>query len=135
MSAHDQYVLQMGGGLTWLAKRHGLTANDLMTLSALILIDGPDGCHPTQEEIAETCGLGRGVVFRSLGSLEEKSLIAREKRRYWDSRQRERISKGHYFVFSEEVEHALEFAVETVELRRRATQPSLFVDDPMRANC
>ncbi len=131
MSAHDQFVLQMGGGLRWLAKRSELNANEVMTLSVLVLVDGPDGCHPSQGTIAEISGLSRGVVSRTLGSLEGKSLISREKRRYWDSRQRERESKEHFYVFSEEVEHALEFAAETLELRRRSTQPSLFTDFPI----
>lgn len=130
MSAHDQFVLQMGGGLTWVAKRNELNAIEVMTLSALVLVDGQDGCHPSQRTIAETSGLSRGVVSRSLGSLEAKSLIAREKRQDRDTRKRERESKEHYYVFSEDVEHALEFAAETLELRRRSIQPSLLFDFP-----
>ncbi len=131
MSAHDQFVLQMGGGLTWLSKRFDLIANEIITLSALILLDGPEGCHPTQERIAEVSGLSRGVVCRSLTSMEGKSLIAREKRRYWDDRKREH--KKLCYVFAEEIEHALEFAAETVELSRRSTQPLLLPDFHIRA--
>ncbi len=132
MSAHDQYVLQMGGGLRWLAKRHGLKLREVTVLSTLILLDGPEGCRPSQDAIAEASGTTRGVVQPALTNLEAAGLIRRETLRYWDSRGRERHSKNHVYILSQEIGEALEFAAETLELRRRATQPSLFADDPMR---
>ncbi len=133
MSAHDQYVLQMGGGLRWLAKRHGLKLREVTVLSTLILFDGMKGFRPTQETIAEASGTSRGVVAPALVKLEAAGLIRRETLRYLDSRRRECTSKNHVYILSEEIEQALEFAAETIELRRRATQPSLFCDDQMRA--
>ncbi len=133
MSAHDQFVLQMGGGLRWLAKRHGLKLREVTVLSTLVLFDGMRGFRPTQEMISEASGTTRGVVLPALDILQAVGLIKRETIRYWDSRRRERHSKNHVYTLSEEVGEALEFAAESLELRRRATQPPLFADDPMRA--
>ena len=132
MSAQEQYVLQMGGGLKWLANRHGLKLREVTVLSTLILFDGQEGCRPSQDSIAEASGTTRGVVQPALGNLEAAGLIRRETLRYWDSRGRERHSKNHVYILSQEIGEALEFAAETLELRRRATQPGLFTDDPMR---
>ena len=74
MSAHDQIVMQMGGGLRWLAKRHGLKLREVTVLSTLILLDGMRGLHPTQEAIAEASGTTRGVVVPALTILEESAV-------------------------------------------------------------
>ena len=133
MGQHEQFVLQTGGGLRRLAKKHDLKLREVTVLSTLVLFDGVAGCHPTQDQIAEAAGTTRGVVTPALKNLEAAGLIAKKRTRYRDSRNRECHSKNHLYDLSEEIGKALEFAAETVELRRRATQPQLFSSDQMRA--
>ena len=125
MSAHDQFVIQVGGGLTWLAKRHGLNCTETAILSALILLDGPDGCHPQQETVAEVSGRPVKTVKVGLRGLVAKKLIDTYRAQYVDGRGRQLTRKNLTYVFSEDVERAQEFAVETIELKRRSTQPRL----------
>ncbi|MCY3899293.1 MAG: hypothetical protein OXF86_12005 [Caldilineaceae bacterium] len=133
MSAHDQFTIQLGGGLTWLAKRHDLSCTEVQVVNTLILLDGPDGCHPSFATIAEVSGRPYLMVRKSIKSLKEKRLIDTENRPYRDARGRELKSKSYTYVFSEEIEQALEFAAETIELRRRKTQMPLLSADPDRA--
>ena len=131
MSAHDQFTMRMGGGLTWLNTRHELDCTEILVLDTLILLDGPKGCHPTLEKIAKVCGRPQPTVRQVIKKLvKERRLIDYEKRPYRDSRGRERMSKNYYYIFSEEIEHALEFAAETLALDPEERQLSLLQDDP-----
>jgi len=133
MSAQDQFTIQLGGGLTWLAKRHDLTCTETQVVNTLILLDGPDGCHPSFTTIAEVSGRPYLMVRKAIKSLKKKRLIDTENRPYRDARGRELKSKSYTYVFAEEIEQALEFAAETIELRRRKTQMPLLPADPDRA--
>ena len=133
MSAHDQFTIQLGGGLTWLAKRHDLSCTEVQVVNTLILLDGPDGCHPSFATIAEVSGRPYLMVRKAIKSLKEKRLIDTENRPYRDARGRELKSKSYTYVFAEEIEQALEFAAETIELRRRKTPMPLLPADPDRA--
>ena len=131
MSAHDQFTMRMGGGLTWLNTRHELDCTEILVLDTLILLDGPKGCYPTLEKIAKVCGRPQPTVRQVIKKLvKERRLIDYEKRPYRDSRGRERMSKNYYYIFSEEIEHALEFAAETLALDPEEMQLSLLQDDP-----
>ncbi|MCY3994413.1 MAG: hypothetical protein OXF50_24530 [Caldilineaceae bacterium] len=133
MSAHDQFTIQLGGGLTWLAKRHDLSCTEVQVVNTLILLDGPDGCHPSFATIAEVSGRPYLMVRKAIKSLKEKRLIDTENRPYRDARGRELKSKSYTYVFAEEIEQALEFAAETIDLRRRKTQMPLLPANPDRA--
>ena len=131
MSAHDQFTMRMGGGLTWLNTRHELDCTEILVLDTLILLDGPKGCYPTLEKIAKVCGRPQPTVRQVIKKLvKERRLIDYEKRPYRDSRGRERMSKNYYYIFSEEIEHALEFAAETLALDPEERQLSLLQSDP-----
>ena len=131
MSAHDQFTMRMGGGLTWLNTRHELDCTEILVLDTLILLDGPKGCYPTLEKIAKVCGRPQPTVRQVIKKLvKERRLIDYEKRPYRDSRGRERMSKNYYYIFSEDIEHALEFAAETLALDPEEMQLSLLQDDP-----
>lgn len=90
-------------------------------------------CHPSFATIAEVSGRHYLMARKSFKSLKEKRLIDTAKGPYSDARGRELKSKSYTYVFAEEIEQALEFAAELIELRRRKTQMPLLPAGPDRA--
>ena len=129
MTYETRQIMEEGGGINYLSDRFDLTCTEVLMLGLLLRFDHPvDGCHPTQKRLMYESGRTQRAVQIGLKCLEEKRLIDREKSPYRDRYGRWCKGKIHHYIFSEEIDRALQIATETFEIKRKGEQGTLFGD-------
>ena len=130
MTYRYRQIIEEGGGLTWLRKKHKLTPSELFVLDNLIKHDHPqNGCFPKQETIAHETGLYVTNVGRALNGLVAKGLVESWKpATYVAPDGRIRQNKIKRYRFNDPVQSACERAWEEWGAAKDSTESQLALE-------